>query len=111
MQEDKPKVPKQTFTMKAGLPSSPAVLEVHPVEGDLKPWDLDTRFKVMGRRQKRVDGPDKVTGRARYTHDIQLPGMLYGKMLGASVPAAEILGIDLTAAEALPGVRAVWRTD
>src|SRR5512145_1468774 len=111
MQDDKPKVPTQTLTMKAGLATAPSPLVVHPALGDLAPWDLDSRLTVMGRRQRRVDGPDKVTGRARYTQDVRLPGMLYGRMLGAAVPAGEIVSIDLSAAEALPGVRAVWKTD
>jgi len=52
-----------------------------------------------------------VTGRAKYTYDVKLPGMLYGRMIGAEVPAAEIVSIDTSRAEALPGVKAVWVTD
>ncbi|MFI5168724.1 MAG: xanthine dehydrogenase family protein molybdopterin-binding subunit [Vicinamibacterales bacterium] len=105
--------PTLTFTAKAGLPGSGQPLEVHPAVGDIKPWDLDdlARFVHMGKPRPRREGPLKVTGRARYTYDVKLPGMLYGRMIGASVPAAEILSIDTSAAEALPGVKAVWTTE
>ena len=107
------KEPTQTFEARAGLPASPQTLEVHPPLGDLKPWDLDSvaGFEHMGRPRPRVEGPLKVTGKARYTHDVRLPGMLYGRMIGASVPAGEILSIDTSKAEALPGVEAVWTTE
>jgi xanthine dehydrogenase YagR molybdenum-binding subunit len=111
-QEQKPE-PTRTFAAKAGLPASPQPLEVHPPMGDIKPWDLDSvaGFEHMGKPHPRVEAPLKVTGRARYTHDVKLPGMLYGRMVGASVPAGEILEIDTSKAEALAGVKAVWTTD
>jgi xanthine dehydrogenase YagR molybdenum-binding subunit len=101
------------FTAKAGLPSAPKVMEVHAAEGDLKPWDLDSwpRFAQVGKPHPRLDGPLKVTGRAKYTYDVKLPGMLYGRMIGASVPAGEIVSIDTSKAEKLPGVRAVWTAE
>ena len=82
-------------------------------EGDLKPWDLEQwpRFREVGKPHPRLEGPLKVTGRAKYTYDVQLPGMLFGRMIGAAIPAGEIVSIDTSKAEALPGVRAVWTTD
>jgi xanthine dehydrogenase YagR molybdenum-binding subunit len=56
---------------------------------------------------KRLDGPDKVSGRAKYTYDISRPGMLYGRMVRSPHPHARIGSIDLSAAEKAPGVRAV----
>jgi xanthine dehydrogenase YagR molybdenum-binding subunit len=112
-QEEKAKQPTVTFTAKAGLPSAPQTMEVHAGVGDIPPWDLDSwpRFEQMGKHRPRLEGPLKVTGRARYTHDVKLPGMLYGRMIGASVPAGEIVAIDTKQAEALPGVKAVWTAD
>ena len=52
-------------------------------------------------------GLDKVTGRARYGADINLPGLLYGKILRSPHAHARIKSIDTSKAEALPGVRAV----
>jgi len=56
---------------------------------------------------KRLDGPDKVTGRARYTYDISRPGMLYGRMVRSPYPHARITSIDLSRAQSAPGVTAV----
>ena len=111
-QEQKPASPPTVaFTVKAGHASQPSALEVHAAEGDLKPWDLDTRLRVVKGRHPRLEGPLKVTGKAKYTFDVALPGMLWGKMVRASLPAAEILSIDTSKAEALPGVKAVWATE
>jgi len=112
MQEQKPpEGPTVTFSVKAGHASKPQTLEVHAAEGDLKPWDLDSKLRVVKGRQPRLDGRYKVTGRAKYTYDVNLPGMLWGRMIRASVPAGQIVKIDTSKAEALPGVKAVWTTD
>lgn len=65
------------------------------------------KYKVIGSRPIRHDGTDKVTGRAAYGADIRLPGMLYGAVLRSPHAHARIRGIDTSAAEKLPGVRAV----
>src|ERR1700731_1839040 len=54
-----------------------------------------------------LDGPDKVTGAARYTFDVSLPGMLHAKVLRSPHPHARIRSIDTGHAEGLPGVAAV----
>ena len=64
-------------------------------------------FSVVGSRPIRHDGNDKVTGRARYSADMTLPRMLYGKVLRSPHPHARILSIDPSKALALPGVKAV----
>ncbi len=69
--------------------------------------DQERDLAVVGHGLTRYDGPDKVSGRARYTADIRLPGMVFGKILGSSVPHAIIRRIDTSRAEALPGVLAV----
>lgn len=61
----------------------------------------------VGRSIPRRDGPDKVTGRATYTVDIKLPGMLVGRILRSPHPHAKILNIDTSRAEELKGVKAV----
>ncbi len=65
------------------------------------------KYKVIGTRPIRHDGADKVTGRAIYTNDLQLPGMAHGKMLRSPHAHARIKSIDTSAAEAAPGVLAV----
>jgi CO/xanthine dehydrogenase Mo-binding subunit len=61
----------------------------------------------VGRAVGHIEGPDKVSGRARYTSDVQLPGILSGKSLRSPHPHARIRSIDTSRAKALPGVRAV----
>ena len=64
-------------------------------------------FKIIGTRPIRHDGIDKVTGRAQYGADIQLPGMLHGKVLRSPHPHARVKSIDVTLAKKLTGVKAV----
>ena len=65
------------------------------------------QFNVVGSRPIRHDALDKVTGRAKYGADINMPGMLHGKILRSPHAHAHILSIDTSKAEALPGVKAV----
>ena len=67
----------------------------------------NTEFKVVGKRPIRHDGYDKVTGKASYGADINLPGMLHGKILRSPHAHARILSIDTSKAERHPDVRAV----
>jgi xanthine dehydrogenase molybdenum-binding subunit len=69
--------------------------------------DRESKYKVIGTRPIRHDGVDKVTGRAQYGADVTMPGTLFGKVLRSPYAHARILSIDTSAAEALPGVRAV----
>ncbi len=64
-------------------------------------------WKVMGTRPIRPDGTDKVTGRAKYGADVQMAGLLHGKVLRSPHAHARIKSINTSKAEALPGVRAV----
>ena len=64
-------------------------------------------FNVVGSRPIRHDGEEKVTGRARYSADINLPGLLQAKVLRSPHAHARIKSIDASRALALPGVKAV----
>lgn len=66
-----------------------------------------TQFKVLGTTPIRPDGLDKVIGRAVFADDFSLPDMLHGKVVRSPHAHARIKSIDTSAAEALPGVRAV----
>ena len=66
-----------------------------------------SKYSVIGTRVHRVDGPQKVTGNAKYTFDLVLPGMLYGKVLRSPHPHAKILRINTSKAEKLIGVKGV----
>src|SRR5215210_8119047 len=64
-------------------------------------------YKVIGTRPIRHDGVDKVTGRAIYGADVQMAGLLHGRILRSPIPHGLIRSIDASAALALPGVEAV----
>ena len=64
-------------------------------------------LRAVGKSPPRLDATDKVTGKALYTSDIVLPGMLYGKVLRSPLPHAKLRNIDVHEAEQLPGVVAV----
>lgn len=66
-----------------------------------------TNFKVIGTRPIRHDGVDKVTGRAVYGADVQMAGLLHGRILRSPIPHGIIRSIDVSKALALPGVEAV----
>ena len=69
---------------------------------------VDTaKYRVIGTRPVRPDGVDKVTGRAVYGADVQLPRMAHGKVLRSPHAHARIKSIDTSKAAALPGVLAV----
>ncbi len=65
------------------------------------------QYRVIGTRPIRQDGYERVTGRARYTADTNLPGMLHAKVLRSPFPHARIKFIDTSKAESFPGVKAV----
>ncbi len=71
------------------------------------PPDEESPYPVVGRSVIRKDAPDRVTGRAVYTGDLSLPGMLYGKILTSTIAHAKITKLDVSRAEAFPGVKAV----
>lgn len=66
-----------------------------------------TSYTVLGKRPIRHDGADKVTGKAIYTGDVQLPNMAHARMIRSPHPHAKIKSIDASAALKLPGVLAV----
>jgi CO/xanthine dehydrogenase Mo-binding subunit len=63
--------------------------------------------RYVGQNVPRVDGVEKVTGKARFSGDLVIPGMLHGRILRSPYPHARILALDPSKAEALPGVAAV----
>ncbi|WNG16513.1 xanthine dehydrogenase family protein molybdopterin-binding subunit [Cystobacter fuscus] len=72
---------------------------------------MSTRDKpvgeLLGRSVPRLEAREKVTGRAVYTDDMTLPGMLHGALLGSPHAHARILAYDTSRARAMPGVKAV----
>ncbi len=66
---------------------------------------------VVGRPEPRLDGEEKVTGKALYTVDIELPGMAHGKILRSPYAHARLLRVDASKAEQMPGVYGVITRD
>jgi len=64
-------------------------------------------FDVVGKSTPKRDGLDKVTGRTRYLHDLELPRLAHGKILRTRLPHARIVRLDTNRARALPGVLAI----
>ncbi|MCK6448525.1 MAG: xanthine dehydrogenase family protein molybdopterin-binding subunit [Planctomycetes bacterium] len=76
-------------------------IEVDDVAGP--EWGPREKLRLLNHEFVRVDAVDKVTGRARYTHDVRLAGMLYAKFVACPLPHAEVR-VDLSAAKQVPGV-------
>ncbi|MFL6214281.1 MAG: xanthine dehydrogenase family protein molybdopterin-binding subunit [Blastocatellia bacterium] len=70
-------------------------------------WPDADKRTLIGKRISRVDGPQKVSGRAKYSYDINRPGMLFGKIVRCPHAHAKIVSMDTSAAERMPGVKAV----
>jgi xanthine dehydrogenase YagR molybdenum-binding subunit len=78
------------------------------VEGNDLPAPKDgATSPEIGRARPRVDGRSRVSGTARYTQDVILPGMLHAFVLRSPYPRARVRAIDTRKAEALPGVRGI----
>ena len=71
------------------------------------PLPPNAELSVIGRPVARHDGRAKVTGATRFTVDVALPGMLYGRILRSPMPHATVRRIDVSAAARHPGIRAV----
>src|SRR5262245_24106842 len=63
--------------------------------------------RLLGTKVKRIDGPDKATGRAKYSYDINRKGMLHGIMLRCPHAHAKIKSFDASAARQTPGFKAL----
>src|SRR5438067_13237722 len=66
-----------------------------------------TPLRLVGKRFKRADSPERLTGQVRYTGDLVLPGRLPGRLVRSPHASARIVSVDKSQAEATPGVVAV----
>jgi xanthine dehydrogenase YagR molybdenum-binding subunit len=110
--DDKPKNPKRQEMLPVGIPGvgiDQAPREV-PTE-DAPPLATNEHLSSIGKPTPRLDGRAKVTGAAKYTADINLPGMLYARMITSPHPHAKITSVDISAAEKHPKVKAIHVLD
>ena len=70
-------------------------------------WPPAEKRSLIGKRISRVDGPVKVTGRAKYTYDVKRTDMLFGKVVRCPHAHAKVVSVDTAAAEKMPGVKAI----
>src|SRR5258708_20916510 len=104
----KPETATRTESFVWGIPQNGLQHKEREVPQDEPPpLPANAELTYIGKPTERYDGPAKVMGKGQYTADVHLPGMLYGRMVDATVPHGRILSIDTTEAEKLPGVRAV----
>lgn len=80
-------------------------------DDDLETWPAETELRVVGKPATRLDGPLRTSGAARYTVDVALPGMLEARVVRAPVARCRVTSLDLDAARAVAGVRAVLGPD
>ena len=101
-----------TVRLPIGIPGADLGEVERTVPSD-EPPPLATNDKLasVGKPTPRLDGRLKVTGAARYTADVRLPGMLFARIVRSSLPHARIRSVDTSAAAAVPGVRAVHVVD
>ena len=100
--------PTRTDTFVFGIPQTGLEQKQRSVAlNEPPPLPPNAELTYIGKPTVRYDGPAKATGKGVYTADVQLPGMLYGRMVDASIPHGRILSVDTSAAEKVPGVRAV----
>ncbi len=95
--------PSETTTARAGEPAARAQAPA----GQGTAAVAEGPFGAVGKPLRRVDARAKVTGETRFADDLSMPGMLFMKLARSSVPHARILEVDVAAALAVPGVRAV----
>ena len=103
-----PPTPTRTDKFVWGIPQNGLQQKEREVSTEEPPpLPANAELTYIGKPTERYDGPAKAMGNGKYTADINLPGMLYAHMVDATIPHGRIVSIDTTAAEKLPGVRAV----
>jgi xanthine dehydrogenase YagR molybdenum-binding subunit len=97
--------------LRLGRPGAYREVEVTWPDGEPRPWDADSSLAVVGTRQPRLEGRDKVTGKAQYAADVRLEGMLVGLVLRSPHAKARVTSVGLKKAIALDGVKAAIALD
>src|SRR5436305_277259 len=94
----------QTLKLPVGIEGAGIKPEARELpEGEPSAMAANKELSVVGKRTPRLDGALKVTGRAKYTADINLPRMLHGRMITSPVTSGRVKSVDSSAAEKVPG--------
>ncbi len=102
-----PRIVRTTYEYEGRTRESIAVVE----DDALTAWGAEARLSVVGRPHARVDAVERVTGAARFTADVQLPGMLHARIARSPHARARVRSVDAARARALPGVHLVLTPD
>ena len=105
MQQATPKKKKVTVPRVVNGVETMVEIEVDDVGGPS--WGPNDKHTLLNHHIRRVDGPQKAAGVAEYTYDKRLSGMLHGRVLRSPHAHARVIKIDTTAAQRIPGVKAV----
>ncbi|MEW6736246.1 MAG: xanthine dehydrogenase family protein molybdopterin-binding subunit [Acidobacteriota bacterium] len=97
----------QKIRTQFGFKGSLEDVEFEIPDNEPMPWSASDNLHMVSAPMPRLDARAKVTGQAKYTYDVNRPGMLYGRILRSPYAAADIKKIDTSKAEALPGVKAI----
>ncbi|MCU1249062.1 MAG: aldehyde oxidase [Edaphobacter sp.] len=104
----KPETATRTESFVWGIPQNGLQHKERQVAQDEPPpLPANAELTYIGKPTERYDGPAKAMGKGKYTADVNLPGMLYARLVDATIPHGRIVSIDTSAAEKVPGVRAV----
>jgi CO/xanthine dehydrogenase Mo-binding subunit len=96
-------VPRRFVTTTVEVEGREETKVVELPEHEPTPWGEDTHLTIVGQRATRVDAPEKVGGRARYTADVARPGMLYAAIFRATIARGRV-SVDVEAARSIEGV-------
>jgi CO/xanthine dehydrogenase Mo-binding subunit len=104
----KPETATRTESFVWGIPENGLQHKEREVPQDEPPpLPANAELTYIGKPTERYDGPAKAMGKGKYTADVNLPGMLYARLVDATIPHGRIVSVDTSAAEKVPGVRAV----
>jgi len=96
-------VPRRFVTTTVEVEGREETKVVELPEHEPTPWDESAELRIVGQRATRVDAPEKVAGRARYTADLTRPGLLHAAILRSSIARGRV-SLDLAPARAVAGV-------
>ncbi|HUQ81139.1 MAG TPA: xanthine dehydrogenase family protein molybdopterin-binding subunit [Gemmatimonadaceae bacterium] len=96
-------IPRRFVTTTVEVEGREETKVVELPEHDPSPWGTDAQLHVVGQRAVRIDAPEKVTGRAKYTVDVARVGMLHAAVLRSTIARGNVT-LDVSPARAVAGV-------
>lgn len=102
-----PATKKKTIKVPKVVNGVPSEVEIEVDDSAGPTWGPNDKHRLINTRMPRADGPAKTTGTAIYTYDVRLPGMLFGRFVVSPHAHAKVTNVDTSAAEKVPGVKAV----